>query len=547
MANNENYEPMQVDAAEENDNDGDIGVAFHQQAEGGLGAANGFHGVGGFIAPGVIPPGNYPRGDVYGEDTRVCYNIENPSIDLEAYALGYTGLAAIYRLRFIAHHCPMLKIEALKLAISHVMNTHNTALYSELHKKLVAAMKDQQPQSGPGGASNLPDVAVAASSSGGGGGSNASNSDAMKEASPVGNAASVREWIDVRNKKAALKLEKLDTDLKNYKSNSIKESIRRGHDDLGDHFLDCGDLANALKCYSRARDYCTSGRHVVNMCINVIKVSVYLQNWSHVVSYVNKAMATPDFTESSIKGNDAQLLTRLNCAYGLAELATGKYKSAAKHFLLANIDHCGMPDLMSAQNVAMYGGLCALATFERSKLHKEVLISNTFKLFLELEPQLRDVIINFYESKYGKCLTQLEDMRDNMMLDIYLASHVNTLFSMIRSRSLVQYFSPYSSADLRLMAGSFNTTVVSLEDELMTLILEGKIQARIDSHNKVLYAQDTDQRSVTFEKAIEMAALYEERARMMILRSAILKGKVMVKTEGMNSQGIEAEGGGYAS
>lgn len=69
-----------------------------------------------------------------------------------------------------------------------------------------------------------------------------------------------------------LKLEKLDTDLKNYKSNSIKESIRRGHDDLGDHYLDCGDLSNALKCYSRARDYCTSGKHVVNMCLNVIKV-----------------------------------------------------------------------------------------------------------------------------------------------------------------------------------------------------------------------------------------------------------------------------------
>ena len=41
----------------------------------------------------------------------------------------------------------------------------------------------------------------------------------------VGNAASVREWIEVRNKKAALKLEKLDTDLKNYKSNSIKVSL----------------------------------------------------------------------------------------------------------------------------------------------------------------------------------------------------------------------------------------------------------------------------------------------------------------------------------
>ena len=35
-------------------------------------------------------------------------------------------------------------------------------------------------------------------------------------------------WIESTNKKAALKLEKLDTDLKNYKSNSIKESIRYG-------------------------------------------------------------------------------------------------------------------------------------------------------------------------------------------------------------------------------------------------------------------------------------------------------------------------------
>ena len=48
--------------------------------------------------------------------------------------------------------------------------------------------------------------------------------------------------------------------------------FRRGHDDLGDHYLDCGDLSNALKCYSRARDYCTSPKHVVNMCLNVIKV-----------------------------------------------------------------------------------------------------------------------------------------------------------------------------------------------------------------------------------------------------------------------------------
>ena len=41
------------------------------------------------------------------------------------------------------------------------------------------------------------------------------------------------------------------------------------------------------------------------------------------------------------------------------------------------------------------------------------------------------------------------------------------------------------------MASSFNATVNQLEDELMALILDGQIQARIDSHNKVGYSNDS--------------------------------------------------------
>lgn len=39
---------------------------------------------------------------------------------------------------------------------------------------------------------------------------------------------------------------------------------------------------------------------------------------------------------------------------------------------------------------------------------------------------------------------------------------------------------------MRRMATAFNTTVAALEDELTQLILEGLINARIDSHSKVL-------------------------------------------------------------
>ncbi|XP_064603999.1 COP9 signalosome complex subunit 1-like [Liolophura sinensis] len=426
------------------------------------------------------------------------YSVENTSLDLESYASCYIGAAKLNRLVYIAEHCPSLQIESLRMALAYVMTTYNTNMYQQIHRKLQEAVAN---------ATGLPDAIAGA----------------------VTNVPGLdTQWIETTAKKAALKLEKLDTDLKNYKSNSIKESIRRGHDDLGDHYLDCGDLSNALKCYSRARDYCTSPKHVVNMCLNVIKVSVYLQNWSHVLSYVNKAESTPESTEH---GKDVQgIMTKLKCAAGLADLATKKYKSSAKYFLQASFDHCDFAELLSANNVATYGALCALASFDRQELQKNVLTSSSFKLFLELEPQLRDIIHRFYESKYASCLKLLGEIKDNLLLDMYLAPHVNTLYTQIRNRALCQYFSPYLSADMRKMADAFNTTVPALEDELMQLILDGQINARIDSHNKILYAKDIDQRSTTFEKSVKMGREYQKRTKALILRSAMLRNQIHVKS-----------------
>lgn len=122
----------------------------------------------------------------------------------------------------------------------------------------------------------------------------------------------------------------------------------------------------------------------------------------------------------------------------------------------------------------------------------------------------------------------------------------------------VQYFSPYVSADMNKMAQAFNTTVAALEDELTQLILEGLINARIDSHSKVmhtpftksafqflrtshmlmcpqiLYARDVDQRSTTFEKSLHMGKEFQRRAKAMILRAAVLRNQIHVKVKQNN-------------
>ena len=202
-----------------------------------------------------------------------------------------------------------------------------------------------------------------------------------------------RGWVDTTERRAAAKLDRLESELNGYKTNLIKESIRMGHNDLGDfHYArgdlqvpgagvalratltlattqgapcvfccladdgpldrgadappcrplrrahvhspggasgtgsrrrlsavthwqpalassltlglrttmflilnrDCMRVQNAFKCYVRTRDYCTTPKHIVAMCLAVIKCGIEMNNFAHVNNYVQKAEQTPD-------------------------------------------------------------------------------------------------------------------------------------------------------------------------------------------------------------------------------------------------------------
>lgn len=47
----------------------------------------------------------------------------------------------IERLQFIADHCPQLRVEALKMALSFVQRTFNVDVYEEIHRKLSEATR----------------------------------------------------------------------------------------------------------------------------------------------------------------------------------------------------------------------------------------------------------------------------------------------------------------------------------------------------------------------------------------------------------------------
>jgi COP9 signalosome complex subunit 1 len=208
---------------------------------------------------------------------------------------------------------------------------------------------------------------------------------------------------------------------------------------------------------------------------------------SHVaLSYISRAETTPNMPDKT------NTMSKLKCCQALSSLSRADYPSCYRivaNALTAEVSFesaSQFTDIMSANDVAIYGGLCALVSYDRRQLHQQVLNNTNFKSFLVLEPSLHELIESFYRSKYATCFELLEKYKRTLKLDMHLQPHLETLAQLVREKAMVQYCIPYSIVDMRKMALAFNLHVDELEEYLVTLIgKKEKISARIDSHKKV--------------------------------------------------------------
>ncbi|SPO30713.1 related to COP9 signalosome complex subunit 1 [Ustilago trichophora] len=176
------------------------------------------------------------------------------NFDWETYVAQYPGQARSQRLMYIATHCPPLRIVCSKAASDYIKeSSRDVSAYQTM-----ITVHNTEPETG-----NLIPAAqrIAADS----------------------------EWIQLTQQRNNAEREKLELEMRNYQNNLIKESIRMAHRDLGDHFWDTGDYNEALKSYTKTRDYCSTSDHVIEMCLNVIEVSLRLKNWTNVQTFVSKA------------------------------------------------------------------------------------------------------------------------------------------------------------------------------------------------------------------------------------------------------------------
>ncbi|KAA8568383.1 hypothetical protein EYC84_007419 [Monilinia fructicola] len=368
---------------------------------------------------------------------------DTPKFDLESYIANYAGRTRLERLYLIGTTSTFLGVEALKLLIREIKEGKDVAFY----KDALSALKSIAP--------NEP--------------------EAQRD----------NEWIDVTNKVNAAETARLEAQLKGYKNNLIKESIRMGNEDLGKHYEATGQLALAFDAYSRMRQDISIPRHAIEVSKHIIEVAIERKEYIAILSNIQK-----------MRGTVSSVLMIL----------------------------------------PIYGGICALATIDRNDIQKLVLENSDFRTYLELEPHIRRAIQAFVNSKYSTCLEILESYRADYMLDIHLQKHVDELYTRVRSKSIVQYFIPFSCVTFETLNKNFAPPGKTIEKELAEMIKCGELDARIDLVAKTLVSPSKATRQELQQETLKTAKQVEREARQHLLRMNIIAADMEVKGSKENNR-----------
>ncbi|PCG92364.1 hypothetical protein PENOC_092930 [Penicillium occitanis (nom. inval.)] len=419
---------------------------------------------------------------------------EAPKFDLESYIANYKGRTRFERLFLIGKCSTVLSLDALRLAVAEAKSGKDV----ERYEQAVEALKQAAPH----------------------------DPDAVLD----------QRWVDVTKQTVRAETDKLEHELKGYKNNLIKESIRMGTDDLASHYHAVGDLASASKAYARLKDNCTTPSHFAVMHLKTINVAIDRGDWFGVLQAVARYRSGPKPEDDQSKN-----AAKISSASGLAQLGQGNYLDAANQFLGAEPTlGDSYNEVLTANDVAVYGGLCALASMDRNELQRRVLENSQFRNYLELEPHIRRAISFFCNSKFRSCLDILEEYKADYLLDIHLQRHIAALYNQIRTKSIQQYAVPFSRVSLDAMAKVFAPKVVGgitsptkigspFVQELIKLIENGTLDARIDLEKGLLVSKQTDLRKDVIKEALDSVEEYVNEAHLRLIRTNLVNAGIEIR------------------
>lgn len=409
---------------------------------------------------------------------------EMPKFDLESYIQNYTGPTKYDRLMLIGMSSVPLHADALKAAVVEAKKGKNIERYQEAWGYLRLASPDDP--------------------------------DAVFD----------KAWEDQTTEDNKATINRYEAEIKVYKNNLVKESIRMAHEEIGRHFEATGDLPQATEAYTLMRPDVSSAKHLVQLGKHLARVGIQRREWATVLAQLSKITGLQDKEEEKLN------LPYVRALSGLALLNQEKFDVAAKSFL--DVGSGATPSapgasatagsataspavaamsmltegILTANDVAVYGGLLALATMDRDELQKRVLDNNSFRAFLELEPHVRRAISQFINGRFKACLATLASYYADWKLDLFLHKFIDDIMAQIRRKCITSYLEPFSIALLDNIEDAFSAPGESIQQELISMIKKGYLNARIDSIARLVRMKKEASRAKMQREAAELMSKF---------------------------------------
>jgi len=433
--------------------------------------------------------------------------------DLAKYASNYTGHTKVNRLMFIVDRFPdELANEAFTMALKAVQQGHDTRRYQEI----MAAPQHKE---------RLQALGIEAND----------------------------KWLRERQKESDVLQGQLESRVNSAKNSNDAGRIWDTYIALGDFWyqrgvFDGGDNQGARSCYFHAKDH-VSDSLFPTWCLNITKTYLMMAeaDTRHYQRAINFSAQAKSKSRSVHGGND-QFAVEVHMSEGLFHLhnylkecdapqvAASKTKTktqgdtlplsyAANNLIKISFDQCGNAgSIMSKQDVALYASLCALASFSRAQLKAQVIDNLEFHKFLALVPEVKALVYHLYQFRYAEFVSSLNTLLKTWLpYDMHLSKHATKLCTAIRGAAMVQYATPYTRILMSKMATAFGCEAEELEDDLILLINNSKLDGRIDSYNQVYVINTAQPRARAFKAVLEAGSKNLVSTDSLLLRASCLE------------------------
>mmetsp|Transcript_19362 Transcript_19362/g.47362 ORF Transcript_19362/g.47362 Transcript_19362/m.47362 type:complete len:453 (-) Transcript_19362:229-1587(-) len=430
------------------------------------------------------------------KDEKTSTEISHPGFDLKNYIKDYAGQTKIKRLIYIARVCPTVRVAAYRSAITELRKGRDTELYTQT----VAEAREMV-------GNNLGDK-----------------------------WGFDKSWCESRRREYNEKEIALEHKLAEHRrEEDTTEEIMAALKAYVEYLQESGNFREAQTKLRENQDYFRIEEDKLYRHVCEMENSVHLDlNDSRMSHHYGKFPKWSRRLESQY-GTRKALEAKLHAINGLYCLSRGQFDSAAHRFKLVSFE-IDCPTIISKRDVAIYGTLCAMASFQRAQLKTNLLKSGEFKKFMLLVPGLTDMVQNFIQCKFRLAFAQLEQMKPDIQLDYYMAKHQSRLFEKIHELAVVQYFAPFSHAKISRMATVFGVSDAEMEKTLVTLIGREAVKARIDNFNKVVISVDRNSRFETYRKALDTGAAYVQDLKNLLLRMSLQENDLLVQLTGRTQE-----------